>query len=587
MKFFLGWMAAMTFTALAVAQTVQIPGGGKSLLPDGGLGAFTLQGEQASLASVQTIAVPNQKFTQALQIVTEKGATSIWNVQLAAPIGAPIKAGDVLLGHFWLRCVKSMTDEGYVGFVVEQSTPDFQKAAEMEISAAQDWREVFVPFKAMRNFPAGSAHVCFRLGYDSQTIELGGIELINFGPEANVAELPHTKISYDGRADDAAWRKAALARIEQIRKGDWTISVVGKNGEAASGVDVHIVLKNHAFGFGSCVDVGNLLDPGPDGRKYRDVVSQLFNQAVFENDMKWQALYDGISPDLDKAVAWLLDHHIRIRGHNLVWPSWKWAPADLQNYKNDPVRLRQKVADHITKVVTHFKGKCFEWDVVNEPYSNHDILDILGHGVMNDWYKLAREADPSCKLYINDFGILGTDTAHENAFYEIVKSMRTLGGPVDGIGIQSHFGEVLPGPERILATFDRFAALGLPIESTEVSFNLDDQQLQADYMRDYMIACFSHPDIRGVMLWGFWETAAKYWRPKAAMYTADWKLKPEGVVWQDLVHKQWQTDVQAKTDRNGQVKIRGFYGDYEVSVGGVVHEATLSHTGERSEISMK
>ncbi|HEY1685934.1 MAG TPA: endo-1,4-beta-xylanase [Tepidisphaeraceae bacterium] len=569
----------MTFTALDIAHAAALPAGGTSLLPSGGFPAFTQQGEQASLAKVQTVAVANQPFSQALQITTEKGASSIWNVQLVAPVNQGIRAGDVLMGHFWLRCVKSMTDEGYVGFVVEKSTPEFDKAVEFEISAAQDWREIFVPFKAMRDFPAGSAHLCFRLGYDSQTIELGGVELIDYGSSVDVATLPHTKISYEGRDENAAWRKAALARIEQIRKGDWIISVRDKSGEAASGVEVHVVLKRHAFGFGSCVDVGNLLDPGPNGEKYRQVIADNFNQAVFENDMKWQALWNGISPDLDKAVQWLLDHHIRIRGHNLLWPSWRWAPTPLLAYRNDPVKLQQIIAEHITQTVTHFKGKCFEWDVVNEPYSNHDITDILGRKAINDWYSLARQADPNCKLYINDFGMF-TDSTHADAFYDIVKAMHTLGGPVDGIGIQSHFGEVLPGPEKILATFDRFAALGLPIESTEVSFSLDDQQLQADYMRDYLIACFSHPDVQGVMLWGFWETAARYWRPKAAMYTADWTLKPEGVVFQDLVHKQWNTDVTAKTDANGQVKIRGFYGEYEVTAGKKIVRATLSRNGQ-------
>lgn len=585
MKFFAGWMAVMTFTAMAVAQDVHLPSGGKPLLTAQSMRAFALQGEQASLAHVQPIDVANQKFSSVLRVETDKGSTNTWNVQLVAPISGEIHAGDVLLGHFWLRCVKSMTDEGYVGFVVEQSTPDFAKAAEMEISAAQDWREVFVPFRAERDFPNGSAHVCFRVGYDSQTIELGGVELLDYGNTLNVASLPHTRISYDGREENAPWRKAALARIEQIRKGDWTISVIGKDGKPAAGVDVHAVLTNHAFGFGSCVDVGNLLAQTPDGEKYRQTIAKNFNQAVFENDMKWQALWNGISPDLDKAVQWLLDHHIRIRGHNLLWPSWRWAPTPLLAYANDPTKLRQIIADHITKVVSHFKGKCFEWDVVNEPYSNHDITDILGRKAINDWYGLARQADPACKLYLNDFGMF-TDTAHADAFYDLLKAMHTLGGPLDGIGIQSHFGEVLPSPEKILATFDRYAALGLPIESTEVSFSLDDQQLQADYMRDYMIACFSHPDVKGVMLWGFWETAARYWRPKAAMYTADWHLKPEGVAWQNLVHKQWQTDVTAKTDQNGQVRIRGFYGDYEVDAGGEKVPATLGHSGEQTTLKI-
>ncbi|HWB54872.1 MAG TPA: hypothetical protein VG722_11790, partial [Tepidisphaeraceae bacterium] len=85
---------------------------------------------------------------------------------------------------------------------------------------------------------------------------------------------------------------------------------------------------------------------------------------------------------------------------------------------------------------------------------------------------------------------------------------------------------------------------------------------------------------------GFWETAAKYWRPKAAMYTADWNLKPEGVVWNDLVHKQWTTDAAGKTDGNGDMKIRGFYGEYNITVNGQERSATLNENGETTQIML-
>lgn len=592
MRYVTIWILAMLLTSIGLAATpTDRPSGGESLLPPESLSALSLTGDQAALVSVQTVPVQNQSFDQALKLTTSTGIAAAWNAQLVAPISRPIKSGDVLLGHFWLRCVRSMTDEGYTDFVVEQATAPFDKAIDFPISATQDWREVFVSFRAMRDYPAGSAHICLRLGYDSQTIEIGGVELIDYGASRKLDDLPRTKITYEGRSADAPWRKAALARIEQIRKGDWNIHLVDSAGKPISGADIHAVLVDNAFGFGACVDVQHLLAEGPDGDKYRDVVAKLFNQVVFENDMKWQALYNGISPQLDKAVQWLLDHHIRIRGHNLVWPSWRWLPAELQQYKNDPEKLRQITAEHITQVVSHFKGKCFQWDVVNEPYSNHDLTDILGRDAINQWYWLARKADPSCKLYMNDFGILGTDTAHENAFFDILKAMRDLGGPIDGIGIQSHFGEVLPAPEHILKTFDRFSKLGLPIESTELSLNLDDQQLQADYMRDYLIACYSHPDVKGVMLWGFWETAAKYWRPKAAMYTTDWSLKPEGKVWIDLVHHQWTTNVHERTNPAGQTRIRGFFGDYEITVtqNGQSHSfrQTFNNTGQTTMLTIQ
>jgi endo-1,4-beta-xylanase len=88
--------------------------------------------------------------------------------------------------------------------------------------------------------------------------------------------------------------------------------------------------------------------------------------------------------------------------------------------------------------------------------------------------------------------------------------------------------------------------------------------LQADYMRDFLIAAFSHPSVVGVVMWGFWE--GRDWYPDAALYRKDWSIKPNGRVWEDLVLKQWWTDVKGKSDKRGCFQTRGFLGDYKIEV---------------------
>src|SRR5690606_3032608 len=120
---------------------------------------------------------------------------------------------------------------------------------------------------------------------------------------------------------------------------------------------------------------------------------------------------------------------------------------------------------------------------------------------------------------------------------------------------QSHFGAVMPGPEQLLAVLDQFAQFGLPIESSEFSLNNDDRALQADFLRDYMIAVFSHPQVEGILLWGFWE--GRHWRPQAALWNKDWTLRPHGQAWLDLVRRDWHTDARQVTDEAGRVTVRG------------------------------
>jgi GH35 family endo-1,4-beta-xylanase len=253
----------------------------------------------------------------------------------------------------------------------------------------------------------------------------------------------------------------------------------------------------------------------------------------------------------------------------------------LRQNESDPTALAKACAEHITRVVSRFKGRLIHWDVVNEPFSNHDLMDILGDDIIFEWFRLAREADPDCKLFLNDYGIFdgsGVESAHQKHFERTLKRLIDHGGLVDGIGIQSHFGSALPPPEQLIRVLDHYAKLGLPIESTEVSINLDDTQLQADYLRDYMTAVFSHPSVDGIMLWGFWE--GRHWMPKASLYNKDWTIKPIGQTWIELTQKQWTTDAEVTTDSTGVATLRGFLGHYKIdTVDGSTHYGQLESGG--------
>lgn len=539
---------------------------GRSMSPEHLLESFSFDGTQAKLGKMQIVDVKGEPFQRALRVETLPGALGEYNVTAIAPVAGKMKQGDVLLAHFWLRCTDSMTGEGYTTFCCELNHPEFSKAAQFKISAGKQWKEVFVPFVSPRNFADGQMRIAFWAGYDRQTIDLGGVEVINFDSKVKLDDLPATKVTYVGRAADAPWRAEALQRIERIRKGNVDIYVTDAHGSPIAGTTVHAVLRRHAFGFGTCVDADLLNSNTPDALRYQKTILSLFNRAVFENEMKWQATWDGVPPDVDRALAWLRSHNIEVRGHNLVWPGWRWLPTQLRKYENDPKALWEITAKHITYMVSHFRGQLVDWDVVNEPFTNYDLIQLLGgRAIMVDWYNLWHQADPNCRLFINDFGILdgGTNNEHREDFYSNIKFLIDEGAPLGGIGMQAHFGTELPAPEDIIKILDRFGKFGLPIEATETSFSLHDKQLQADYLRDFMIAMFSQPNVQDIMLWGFWQK--RHWRPEAGIFAEDWSPTPAAKVWIDLTQKQWSTDLTAVADERGETTVRGFYGEYEVT----------------------
>lgn len=364
------------------------------------------------------------------------------------------------------------------------------------------------------------------------------------------------------------WREAAEARIERIRKAELVVEVTDSQGKPAPGVPVRVRMTKHAFGWGSAIAGRFLLGEGADSEKYRQAILDNFNMAVLENDLKWPQWERDRETPLG-ALKWLHENGItRVRGHTLVWPGWRWLPNDLKDLAGDPAALRKRVLEHIRDEVTATRGLLEDWDVVNEPYTNHDLMDILGREEMAAWYKEAREFDPKPALYLNDFNILaagGRDTAHQRHFYETLQFLLDRGAPLGGIGIQGHFREATP-PEKMLEILDRFSEFNLPIRITEFDFETDDEKLQADFTRDFLTVCFSHPRVDAFLMWGFWE--GRHWRPKGAMLRKDWTPKPNYEVWRELVHTRWRTDAEGATNAGGAWSLRAFRGEYEITAGG-------------------
>jgi GH35 family endo-1,4-beta-xylanase len=253
-----------------------------------------------------------------------------------------------------------------------------------------------------------------------------------------------------------------------------------------------------------------------------------------------------------------------IRGHNLIWPSWQHMPSGVQNLKGDPEALRARINGHFADILSATAGLISEWDVVNEPYSSHDVMDVLGWDEMASWFRLARQHDPATELFINDYSILssgGVDFAHQNHYFRTIQRLDELEAGVQGIGMQGHFNSPTP-PERMLAILDRFARLGKIIAITEYDFATEDEPLQAKFTEDLMIVCFSHPAVREFLMWGFWE--GRHWKPTGAMIRRDWSSKPMHDVWRNLVYNHWWTRESGVTGEDGNLTVRGFLGQHLV-----------------------
>jgi endo-1,4-beta-xylanase len=536
-----------------------------SVLPASLPGAWNLQRPDSSYASSQIVGVTDQPFGTAVRVSTFKRPDNTYNVQLSIPTSAAVSSNDVLQATFYLRRVSPVNDDAFAAFIFERAGAPYEKSASRTFNeGAGAWHRFRYAFAAVTNYAAGQAQVNFPLGFDPQVVEIGGVALTNYFKTVAVTNLD-SDITYAGRAPDAAWRVPAAQRIEQLRKADLTVLVQDERGTPLAGAEVSVRMTRHAFPFGSAVDGSTLLGAGLSNDLYRGVVTNWFNRVVLENDLKWPN-FAGNPQRAISSVKWLRDRDIEVRGHNLLWPAWRWMPSSVAALSNNPSALRIVVSNRVASASAAFAGQLVDWDVVNEPYSEHDVMDVLGNAEMIQWFKTAKQNDPFARLYVNDYGNLeqvGTNTAHQTGFYHILGYLVTNGAPVEGIGLQGHFGSFLSPPDQILALFDRYGSFGLPLQVTEFDIDTTDTAVQADYTRDFLTVAFSHPSVDGVLMWGFWE--GRHWLPDAALFRRDWTIKPNGMAWTNQVFGQWWTKTNGVAASDGRLAVRGFKGDYEVA----------------------
>ncbi|MFG0250766.1 MAG: endo-1,4-beta-xylanase, partial [Phycisphaeraceae bacterium JB051] len=563
-----------------------LPKGGKTIIAPhptpGNNDGMNFSGKDASMQIV-----PKEGGGYAYRITVNKPGNRRWDVQLNTVIPSAIRQDHVYMVRYDARCIESMNQEGTAHANVEKNGPPHSKTMSRAVDFGTQWTTINLPFVVRKGFAfdAGGSVFTLHLGSAMQVIELANIQLIDFGDQIDINTLPKTKATYPGIAADAPWRKEAAKRIDQYRKANLQIQVVDSQNKPVNNAKVHIAQQRHAFGFGTAMNIRYMNSGDANIPAYEKALLDRFNTVVFENGLKWFAMDRHTNEQaVAKGIKFVKDNDLYMRGHVLVWPSKRHVPKPIgqmiDTLKANPddqatrEKLRKAVEHRINWITRDMAGKLDDWDVVNETYANHDIMDVLdpqgtphGKGVMVDWFKLAHQGDPNAKLFLNDYGILTSGNhwnTHQQYFYETLKDLKESGAPIHGIGMQSHFGASLTAPTRLWEILDHYSQLGLPIKVTEFDINLDDDDIKAEYTRDFYTAIFAHPNVEALLSWGFW--AGRHWRPEAAYLDMQFKSRPNDIAMRKLLFEDWWTNTTVNTNHAGKINQRIFKGRHVITV---------------------
>lgn len=542
-----------------------------------------IQGPQ--YMEIETLDVKDLPFKKVMSVSTLAATEKSQDAQIYMTNSNPIKTGDVILLSFYMRSVSSAAELGIATseVIFELNASPYTKLVMTSAPMTQSWQHIFIPIQAKQDFAADGSQVCLRAGYGVQTFEIADIEIVNYGDSVALSDLPYTKVKYEGYDynENDKWRVEANERIEIYRKGDLSVLVRDEAGNPIKDVEVEVGMTRHDFIWGTAVHNRYLFGSDDDSVKYRDNLLKYFNTGVMEYEMKWGSIEEN-PQRMISTYNWLNDSGLNVRGHTLVWDRAAQLPPDIPDLLSDPDKLKQRIYKHITDIATQFSGRLNQWDVLNEPIQNNLMTDVVGTKERAEWFKLAKAADPNAMLFVNETQIVGRPTNVVEDIKKITKEMLELGAPVEGIGVQGHFHGSACNPEDFYKQLDNLAELGLNLAITEYDITTDDEQLQANFIRDILTVSFSHPKMTAFLMWGFWD--GQHWKNNSPMFRKDWSLKPSGQQYSDLVYGKWWTDKNGNTDSAGRFDLRGFYGEYNVTVkhGGKTYK-TVFHLTEGGE----
>ncbi|MFT3933128.1 MAG: endo-1,4-beta-xylanase [Chitinophagaceae bacterium] len=414
---------------------------------------------------------------------------------------------------------------------------------------------------------------------------------------------------------DSIWNDPEIEQrirtgIEQNRMGNFSIEVPAYKGKTE--IEIQQVKQEFLFGANAFMIKG--FDTPEQNKRFEDLFASLFNQAVIP--YYWKTLepvqgkprYTAASepsyrrPPPDVVLEFCKQYGITPKGHTLVWNNPTHAVPDWM--PKDTAAIEQFIVKRITELGQRYGNSIHTWDIVNEVLSYFPNVIMPKDYVYKSFQAAAKAYPADTKFILNEATHLWQNTYQEySPFYMLIQNLLLRNCKIDAIGMQFHFfneqlfKDAVAGnamtPKQLFAILDLYAAFKKPIQISEITIptlpnNEEGRKNQAILTRNYYRLWFSHPSVESIIWWNSVDGTAVKGEDKwnGGFVNNDFSPKPSYDVLNNLINKEWKTNITTSISNSNSYAFKGFYGEYRIKIkqGKKVTEQRIifSKTGQRS-----
>lgn len=406
-----------------------------------------------------------------------------------------------------------------------------------------------------------------------------------------------------GAQDAVAWERAGK-EIEANRCGDLIVRVLDAHGQPLHGIPVRYEQRTHSFRFGAHYP-------------YHAATYDLLQAAGINAATLWLG-WKHVQPEpglfnwtyLERVwnPAALSQRGLRLTAHALNWfkPEWSVMPAYLA--ATAPADLPRLAYEHVAAIARRWAPYIETYELVNEPFW------VDAHAIpmeINDMVRLChatalavRDVSPQARLEINFAEFARTPSYHVRPC-DFIEAMNQADIPYDSIGLQAfdngysiseppvfYRTKTLAGMIQALRQYStkgktlHVSALAAPSGPPPIKaprqFKLRygdwSEETQARYLDAAYTLLFAQREVEGITWWCPVDGRLSY-IAEGGLLRADLTPKPSYEALRQFIARH-TSQGQKYTDVEGRAVIRGYAGEYEITIGAGAVGKPIRHTIE-------